>query len=136
MSPPSKVGQMQTAFEKIYRTENGGRILRSDLQLSDVKLIVTNVAGVRKVRCSGYYATILLALNGQPRVSISTLVDAVGSNTDESEPRLSILLSSKMSKILGKTRSEVWIIQMLLLQMRKSGFRYLCKVIQHQLMQN
>jgi cullin-4 len=109
ISPPSEVRTAQKAFERLYRSKNGGRILRWDLQLSEVKLNVTNVAGVQKVRCSGDYAAILLALNRKPRVTISQLADAIGSDSDEIEPKLHILLSKKMSKILVRRGSEVWI---------------------------
>jgi hypothetical protein len=109
MSPPSEVAHAQKAFEKFYRSKKGGRVLRWDLQLSDVKLAVMNVAGVQKVRCSGDYATILLVLNRRPRVSLSALADAVGSNIEVIEEKVQVLVSKKLSKILAKKGSDVWV---------------------------
>jgi hypothetical protein len=109
MVPPAEIGTAQSAFEKFYRTQKGGRVLSWILALSDVTLTVKNVDGVQKVRCSAEYATILLALNSRSRLSISAIAAETGAAKDEIDSKVHELMSKRANRILTRRGTDVWV---------------------------
>lgn len=63
MSPPWPISLLLSKFSDFYEANMIKRKIEWSLQLSTVKLGVTNIPGLKKVKCSGDFATILLAFN-------------------------------------------------------------------------
>jgi hypothetical protein len=106
MKPPDAIARAQHLFGKFYRSKIHGRRLVWNLQLSDVKLGISNLPGVQKIACSGDYATVLLALRGR-RTSITEIANAVEGRRDDVEATVHALASTKAQKLLLKRGSEV-----------------------------